>query len=328
LTIFGWDASHYDWGRGSMDIGAAVRAGISFLTHKATEGTTYTDAQFATAMSRAHGVVPVAGAYHVLHTGNINAQVDHYLSVLSGQSPWWQSGNFLVQLDCERWATDFPQKADIKAWCDRFVSVTGGTHRPIVYASRGQYGSTLSGLGYPLWNAAYPSGNAGSFKSLYPGDTSSNWAAYSGATPAIWQYTSNATIGSQTECDANAYRGTLVQLQALLRGPSREDDMEQSESVQYWNNAGRVGTRVGWVLGDLENLRDYWLSEVGQSIVKPTPGSPLGLLESFLQSTAAAAAAPTDAQVNAAVLAALQNPDVQQGIADKLGAQLNGTRPA
>jgi GH25 family lysozyme M1 (1,4-beta-N-acetylmuramidase) len=225
MTVFGWDASHYDWGRGPMNVASAVNAGVSFMTHKATEGTSYTDTQYDNAAARARGVVPLFGAYHVLHSGSVNTQVDHFLSMLSSASPWWQDGPFLVQLDCERWPTDFPSASAIRAWCDRFVAVTGGTHRPIVYASAGQYGNSLAGVDYPLWNARYPSSRAASFRSLYPGDAGSGWAAYSGQVPAIWQYTSSATIGSQPTCDANAYRGTLAELRALtlMKGPDMAD---------------------------------------------------------------------------------------------------------
>jgi hypothetical protein len=34
--------------------------------------------------------------------------------------------------------------------------------------------------------------------------------------PAIWQYSSSATVGGQSTCDVNAFRGTLGQLRQLL----------------------------------------------------------------------------------------------------------------
>jgi hypothetical protein len=39
MTIFGWDASDFDWPRGPMNLNAAASDGITFFTHKATEGT-------------------------------------------------------------------------------------------------------------------------------------------------------------------------------------------------------------------------------------------------------------------------------------------------
>src|SRR6266480_917390 len=67
MTIFGWDCSNWDHGRGPVDIARAVREGISFVTHKATEGRGYTDPYYGSAAARARGVVPLFGAYHVLH---------------------------------------------------------------------------------------------------------------------------------------------------------------------------------------------------------------------------------------------------------------------
>jgi GH25 family lysozyme M1 (1,4-beta-N-acetylmuramidase) len=223
MTIFGWDCSNWDYDRGPVDVAAAVRDGISFVTAKATEGATFTDASYARTAVKAHGVVPLFGAYHVLHPNSystISRQVDHYLSVLDGQSPWWRSGPFLVQLDCERWsADDFPQRADIAAWCDTFVARTGNAWYPIVYASHGQYGDALTGLNRPLWNANYGNDPVAHYGGAYPGDNAPGWAPYSGQTPVLLQYGSQLTIGSQPGCDANAFRGTLGQLRAMAGGP-------------------------------------------------------------------------------------------------------------
>jgi hypothetical protein len=216
MTIFGWDCSNWDYDRGPVDVAAAVRDGISFVTAKATEGATFTDASYARTAAKARGVAPLFGAYHVLHPNSYSAisrQVDHFLSVLDGQSPWWRSGPFLVQLDCERWsADDFPQRADIAAWCDGFVARTGNTWYPIVYASHGQYGDGLGGLNRPLWNANYGNDPVAHYRQAYPGDNAPGWAPYSGQTPVLLQYGSQLTIGSQPGCDANAFRGSLDSL--------------------------------------------------------------------------------------------------------------------
>jgi hypothetical protein len=113
-------------------------------------------------------------------------------------------------------------KADINAFCDRLAAKMPKL-RPIVYAPEWVYGDTLDGLRYPLWASRYVTG-AGPASKLYPGDSSPRWAAYSGQTPAILQFTSSATIVGQTTCDANAYRGTLAQLTALI-APGWETDM-------------------------------------------------------------------------------------------------------
>jgi hypothetical protein len=162
----------------------------------------------------------------------VPGQVDYLINYTSAQAPWWRDfPGWFWQADCENWGSDFPSPATCKAFCDLLAARTG--RQVICYASHGQYGDTLRGLGHPLWNANYPSTAAGDFRSLYPGDNGPGWAPYSGQTPVIWQYTDNATIGRQPGCDANAFRGTLDQLRAVLAPsssiPSTEDRMYQQQ---------------------------------------------------------------------------------------------------
>jgi hypothetical protein len=105
-----------------------------------------------------------------------------------------------------------------------------------VYAPKWCYGDALVGLSWPLWASSYVSGTGG-FRALYPGDDSTRWAAYSGQTPAILQYSSSATIGGQTTSDANAYRGTLQELTTLVApGWSGEGDDMATISQSDFND--------------------------------------------------------------------------------------------
>lgn len=294
MTIYGWDASHYDSSpdRGPMNMGAAKAAGVQYFTHKVTEGTTFVDGMSPSILARAKAAgIPLLGGYHVLHSGNINAQVDWFLSHLPS---WWDDGPFLVQLDVEHWPNDTPSAADIHAWVVRFLDVTAGQYTPFVYASKGQYGSATIMADVPLWNAAYPSGTARKLTAAYVAagaDTGEGWSPYAqpARLPAIWQYTSNATIGTQTQCDANAFRGTIEQLIALTRG----GDMEQTDLVKGWNGKVR-DVQVGWVLADWENLRDALVTAGGKGQfldASALAGSPIGslaALDQFMATTTAA----------------------------------------
>jgi GH25 family lysozyme M1 (1,4-beta-N-acetylmuramidase) len=223
--IYGWDTSAWDYDRGAVDLAAAVRDGISFVTAKATEGTRFVDPCYARTARKALGVVPLFGAYHVLHPATVSplrAQVEHYIAVLDSQSPWWRSGPFIVQLDCERWAAaDFPQRADIAAWCQLFEARTGSQWRPLIYASAGQYRDTLAGLNRPLWNANYGHNRAIAYRAGDVGDSWPGWVRYSGTVAVIGQYGSELTIAGQQQCDANVSRLTVTQLRALAGGPGR-----------------------------------------------------------------------------------------------------------
>ena len=214
MPLWGWDMSHYD----APGIDDAIAEGFSFITHKA--GGDANDAELAAWWSGVKGLKPSAcllGAYWVLYPGNPVGRADAFLARLDSQCPGWRDRPFILQVDCEIWGgnrSTMPGLADIRAFCDRLKSKCPKL-RPIVYAPKWCYGETLKGLPYPLWASSYVNGSGYASK-LYPGDTSSRWGAYSGQTPAILQFTSSATIAGQTTCDANAFRGTLAQLTALL----------------------------------------------------------------------------------------------------------------
>jgi len=213
MTIYGSDVSHYD----DPDTRSMFSAGIMFQTHKA--GGDVNDAELGTwwGLARNYRDKALLGAYWVLYPGNPVADANEFVARLDQQCSGWRDGPFILQADCEIWSgqsNTLPPISQVNAFCDRLVQLCPKL-RPIVYAPKWCYGDKVSALKYPLWASQYVTGTAG-FKGLYPGDSSSKWAAYGGKTPAILQYSSSATIGDQTTCDANAFRGTLAQLTALL----------------------------------------------------------------------------------------------------------------
>lgn len=239
MTIFGWDMSHYD----AVGIGNAVGEGIQFITHKA--GGDGNDAELAPWWNGVRGMGPevLLGAYWVLYPNNAAGRADAFIARLDSQCPTWRDAPFILQVDCEKWNGDpstVPGRADIEAFCDRLVQRCPKL-RPIVYAPKWVYGDSLAGLSYPLWASAYVSG-AGGFRALYPGDNSSKWGAYSGQTPAILQYSSSAVIGGQTTCDANAYRGTLAELTALVAPGWEQDMIEDKDIARMFGLDGTVPT--------------------------------------------------------------------------------------
>jgi GH25 family lysozyme M1 (1,4-beta-N-acetylmuramidase) len=220
VTIFGWDASHYDGERGEIDLAVLTRAkaeGIEFFTHKIGEGLSNTDVTAAGALVAARDAgIRVIGGYYFIHSGDMAAQAQRCIDLADRYVPWWRKfDGWFWQTDAE---TDtgghLPLPAEVKQFSDVLAARSG--KRVVVYASHGQYGDRLTGLGHPLWNANYPSGRAGGFKALYPGNAYAGWGAYSGQAPVICQYTSSATIAGRTTCDANAYRGTIDQLLNLI----------------------------------------------------------------------------------------------------------------
>jgi GH25 family lysozyme M1 (1,4-beta-N-acetylmuramidase) len=234
MTLFGWDASDFDWARGPMDVAAAVRDGIVFFTHKATEGTTVRHQHLGDALGRARAAgLEFIGAYHVVRTGNVDAQVAYYLTYLDQAAPWWRDfPGFFHQIDLETWSYD--QVAADTGIAFARALLAAQPKAVLTYASRGEYSDSLSADPTPLWNANYGTNPAMHYREAYPGDSSPRWTPYSGHTPVLLQYGSQLTIGSQPDCDANAFRGTLDELRALIENGATMD------TVIAWN--------TGWML--------------------------------------------------------------------------------
>lgn len=231
MTRYGWDASNHDWPRGPMDLARARREGISLFTHKASEGSSFTDPNFDEAMTRAQAAAfPVVGAYHVLWPENPIGQADYFLSVVDRYAPWWrQHPCFIFQTDAELFQEFKPYRqptlAEIHAFSDRILARTGvPASRIPCYGPEWLYGNSLTGLRYPLWASAYGGNPAGPFAQHAAKDTDTRWRPYSGQTPVILQCGSNATIAGQTPSDINVIRvDTDAQLQALFLGNPGDD---------------------------------------------------------------------------------------------------------
>jgi hypothetical protein len=249
MTLFGWDASDFDWSRGPMDLAAAKRDGISVFTHKATEGTSTKHKHYGEAMNRARAAgIPYLGAYLVARTGNAAAEVDYFLSYVNAQTPWWSSfPGWFWQIDLELWPYDRVSAGTGESVADELARRTG---KPtIIYASRGQYGNGLAGTDHQLWNAAYGSNPAKHYREAYPGDSGSGWTGYSGRTPLLWQYGSKTTIGRQPTCDANAVRDASA-WQALFGEDMTPDQAAKLDFVYNMLNS------LAWGKPEIDGVPD------------------------------------------------------------------------
>jgi hypothetical protein len=226
MTIYLWDGSSYD-GHITVDqFRRAMSEGVVAFTHRLTRQFGALDTYAAQNLSNARTAgLTLLGAYAVTYTSGGDAQDELTVRYADQQVPWWrQFGGWFWQVDLERWSNDsVPASVGIA----EAQQLHAGTGRQVaLYASHSQYGDQLRGWDGPLWNADYTSRPAGTVSAMYPGDNwrpnhgswTGGWAPYSGREPDLLQYTSSATIGGLTTCDASAYRGTLDQLRALLTG--------------------------------------------------------------------------------------------------------------
>lgn len=334
MTVFGWDASHYD-GYLSLDIlRAAKREGIEFFTHKIGEGLSDTEGiGDDTALSAARDAgIELLGGYLVVRTGiPVPTQVDYWLSLADAGEPWWRSHpGWFWQVDLERWPYD-----NVPAWAgvQAAKQLRARTNRfVILYASHSQYGNDLVEWDGPIWNADYVSRPPGSVTSMYPGDDwtplhggwSGGWSEFSGKEPTILQFTSSATIAGLTTCDANAFRGTIDDLRALITGGS---DMV---SDAQWNELMRLVANLEGMVSHF--FRDWDDIPIGVysdgNFIEPPNGDVPNMVKQRLTAVSTVVEKLATAGVNADELAAkvkalLPPPPSAAEIATEIIAQLS-----
>lgn len=232
-VVIGWDTSHYD-GRITPAIASRARSeGIQFMTHKIGEGTGGRDELAREALSSFMAAgVEVIGGYHVVRSGPVSPQVDAFIRMTTDAFPDWRSHpGWFWQVDLERWPYDNVSARTGLEFADLLADRVG--QMVVLYASRGQYGDELSAWNGPLWNADYgtSASRPGPAGAMYPGDDYRGWRAYSGKAPTFLQYTSSATIAGLTTCDANAFKGTLADLKALIRGGTPEMTSQAENAI-------------------------------------------------------------------------------------------------
>ncbi|HEY6018626.1 MAG TPA: C39 family peptidase [Candidatus Paceibacterota bacterium] len=224
-TLFGWDMSDFDWDRGTRPshIATAAAEGVRILTHKATEHATdnvYKHMHMAEMLAAGRDAgIPFLAPYVVVRSGvPIETQATTAIDFVREQAPWWFEfpGRFW-QVDLEKWPYDAVSPDLGEELCVELESRTG--IKALLYASAGEYGDTLPGT-RPLWNANYEfSGASRPFKQQWADVVAAGapgWVTYSGRSPVLYQFASDAVIGGASPSDASAFRGTEADFSALI----------------------------------------------------------------------------------------------------------------
>lgn len=246
-TLFGYDGSDFT---SVMNF-----AGLSFVTHKATEqapGQIFDHMKFAPVMTAARDQgVPFLGAYVVPRTGpDVGAQVDTAIAFVRAQTPWLMDHpGFFWQVDLEHWG-DYDNVAPSIGY-EMARQLKAKTGKPaVVYAPKWAYGDTLPS-GFPLWSSDYAqSGASRPFRDMYAGNNGSGWNAYSGQVPTLWQYASDARFADGNIGDINAFRGDEADFRRVVLGQTStpapmpnpdsaalDDDMRLDEIIVLRNMA-------------------------------------------------------------------------------------------
>jgi peptidoglycan hydrolase-like protein with peptidoglycan-binding domain/GH25 family lysozyme M1 (1,4-beta-N-acetylmuramidase) len=200
MTIFYPDVSSY-------------QAGISFagcviVVAKATEGTGYTNPDYASAKVRAANAGAFFCAYHFLREGNGAGQASYAHSVVGSDVPLMI--DFEPEYNSNGTIVSAPQVSDAVEFINEYRALGGKTY--LLYLPhwywQGNLGqaslASVIDLGMLLVSSNYTAYS----------DTGPGWAPYGGMTPAIWQYTSSATLNGVKNVDMNAYKGTPADFQA------------------------------------------------------------------------------------------------------------------
>jgi len=177
-------------------------AGVSFdglpvIVIKATEGTNYTNPDYAPALGRARAAGAYPVAYHFLHPGGGAAQAEYTYGV-TGKTP--------LMLDVEATDKGNPTLADATEYIDTYRRLGGicfFVYLPNWYWTEVLLSASLTPMTtreMMLWSSAYD----GTYSDA---DTAQGWLPYGGIVPTIWQYTDTGTLHGQSPIDWNAFRG-------------------------------------------------------------------------------------------------------------------------
>ena len=204
MTIFYPDVSSYQTG--------ISFTGCVIAVAKATEGTGYTNPDYASAKVRAANAGAFFCAYHFLHAGNGAGQATHAFSVVGSNVPLMI--DFEPEYNANGTIASAPQVTDAVDFINEYRSLGGKTY--LLYLPhwywQGNLGQTslapVINLGMLLVSSDYTTYS----------DTGPGWAAYGGMTPIVWQYTSTATLNGVSNVDMNAYKGTVADFQAQATG--------------------------------------------------------------------------------------------------------------
>jgi len=206
--IWGVDVSNH---QKNIDMAQVKREGFDFAFVKATEGT-WRDPHFSRLYHGAKQAGMLVGAYvYVRQETSAKAHADTMHAVVADT-------NVPIALDIEDNSGYNVQhflaiKREIEALGYRVIL----TYLPSWYWARAGR-PNLGGLP-PLWTSRYPDKNPDFASVIYNRAGTKGWDGYGGLDVAVWQFTSTARVAGH-QIDANAFRGTRAQLEALFNGKS------------------------------------------------------------------------------------------------------------
>lgn len=150
MTLNGIDIASYQAG---IDLATVP---LDFAIVKATQGTGYTNPDYARAIGQVLGAGRLGGAYHYVSGGNAQAEADHFVDVVGGNV-----GRVILAIDWEQGDNAaWGNTAYLDAVVNRVIERTGV--KPLIYCSQSvvtSIASIASARDCGLWVAQYANMN-------------------------------------------------------------------------------------------------------------------------------------------------------------------------
>ncbi|WP_239476500.1 peptidoglycan DD-metalloendopeptidase family protein [Nocardia arizonensis] len=216
MPEYGIDVSNH---QGKFDFARAAAEGMSFVTHKVSQGT-WQDPQWPRAREQ-------MGEFFEFWGGYLYCDLHTHPDIEADALARFADTSIPIQIDYED-LRGFPSIGDLWARVNA-ITARGFSLLPIYLPRwywRDLMGSPdLSGFPVPLWNSSYVPG-LGTPDRLYPGDGHRGWEPFGGKEVAILQFSDRAAIGGQL-IDVNAIRGGRDTVAALFG----RNDMQLTDIV-------------------------------------------------------------------------------------------------
>ncbi|SIM01658.1 gp50 protein [Mycobacteroides abscessus subsp. abscessus] len=234
VTIFGIDISNNN---GVVDIDRVKAEGFQFVWAKVSEGASFKDTFWPRTRDWCRQAGLLLAGYHYVREGDADAQAETFVAQLGDKT-------IPAMLDFEDGSGGIGN-----FWAVKNAIEARGVRVALSYIPRWYWEKIgkpdLSGVP-GLIQSSYVTGT-GYASVLYPGDDNSRWAPFGGKAPDILQFTSQAQVAGKI-LDANAFRGTVEDLSALLRGgPTFPGEPEAPDyDRETWDQLRLRWEMLGW----------------------------------------------------------------------------------
>ena len=204
-TVKGIDVSKW---QGTINWDQVKNDGVEFAIMRVSDGTSYTDEQFARNWSEAKRVDIVRGAYQFFRSDDDTAEqaqmvIDAIGTLEPGDLPP------TIDLESDDGVDNATRIARVHQWMDTIEAFAGA--KPFIYSGKywwQDHMGTAEFNDHPLWHAQYTAAACPTLASQWP-----RWH--------VWQYTSEGRVaGINGNVDTNRFNGTRAQLDALRVGPA------------------------------------------------------------------------------------------------------------